>query len=167
MLTYCPSQADANIPHLRYKRRLINGLFKEDAMRHGRCEHKEHSSRWVSRLLTLCCFSILLLGAAKHLYSPHLAGVAQTHESLHSHSDKASVAHIPDKLRIRNDSLQRQADDDPLKIFKLHSGDGFLSNVFPTLMPTLPHHSGVNGVVFNGRYYVGTALPPSRAPPST
>ncbi|MGP9567025.1 hypothetical protein ACT3RP_06185 [Halomonas sp. AOP5-B2-8] len=136
-------------------------------MRHGRCEHKEHSSRWVSRLLTLCCFSILLLGAAKHLYSPHLAGVAQIHESLHSHSDKASVAHIPDKLRIRNDSLKQQADDNPLQIFKLHSDDGFLSNVFPTLMPPLLHQSGVNGFVPNDRYYFGASLPPSRAPPST
>lgn len=136
-------------------------------MWHGRrFRNARYTPQWASQRLLLGCLFILLLGAVEQFHKPHFASLHQADESVHSHSTQYSIAPLPAKLRIRNETLKRQTADELLKALELSSNDIGLPSATLTLASVLTYKSVVNGIVSNDACSCHAVLPPNRAPPN-
>ncbi|KKO09236.1 hypothetical protein LCGC14_0035770 [marine sediment metagenome] len=125
-----------------------------------------YTPQWASQRLLLGCLFILLLGVVEQFHEPHFASLHQADESVHSHSTQYSIAPLPAKLRIRNDSLKRHTEDELLKALELSSSDMDLPSATLTLDSMLNYKPVLNRVASNDTCSCHAVLPPNRAPPS-
>lgn len=136
-------------------------------MWHGRgFRNTRYTPQWASQRLLLGCLLILLLGAVEQFHEPHSASLHQADESVQSHSTQYSLAPLPTKLRIRNESLKRQSEDELLKALELSSSDMGLPSATLPLTSVLNYKPVLNRVVSNDACSCHAVLPPNRAPPS-
>jgi hypothetical protein len=119
-----------------------------------------------SRCLLLGCFLILLFGAIEQFHKPHFAVFQQADESVLGQSAPYSVAPLPAKLRVQNDSSKRQADEELLQLFDLSTGDALPPNIYDTNLLSLSYGPILNRVAPSYLRSCRTLLPPNRAPPN-
>lgn len=125
-----------------------------------------HTPQRASQWLLLGCFLILLFGAIEQFHKPHFAVFQQSDENLLRQSTLYSVAPLPAKLRIQNDSSKRQTDEGLLQLFELSSGDALLPHAYDTRLPALSYGPILNRAAPRYRCFCRTLLPPNRAPPN-
>lgn len=125
-----------------------------------------HTPWWDTRRLLLGCFLILLLGAFKHVHTPHAALFAQADKRFQTHAAHYNLAPLPAKLQLRNDTLNRQTEKERLTPVELSTDEVWFSSAFVTLGTLLAHQVDLNRLATNDVCYCHAVLPPSRAPPS-
>lgn len=140
--------------------------FKEDSMRHGVSgQNARYMPQWASRCLLLGCFLVLLFGAIEQCHAPHFAAFHQADENLQSHPTQYSVASLPAKLRIRNESTKWLTDEALAESLALPISDELFPGATITLPPVILYHAVLARVVFCYSNSCRTILPPNRAPP--
>jgi len=135
-------------------------------MRHGVSgKNARYMPQWASRRLLLVCFLVLLFGAIEQFHEPHFAVFHQADENLQSHSTQYSVASLPAKPRIKNNSPKWLTDEDLAESLDLPISDGIFPAAAITLAPLVLYPLVLTRVVSCYSSSCRMTLPPNRAPP--